>query len=161
MIIVKTKGGDIFLDDKVYFYIEHVKSERMINGKRNGADLTLYNVESVRYINDAQATDYKDEGSELENMTTKADLLEAKARRYLDVSGIFRSLLLHSQDLLRLISEKQPQKDFVEDMKWIVRDVNKYLADYEEVLSGSVKSIYEEINKLDRDLRDVAKNGSV
>ena len=117
MIIVKTSTGDVFLDEKTYFYIEHVKSERMINGKRNGADLTLYNVESVRYINDAQATDYKDEGSELENMTTKADLLEA--------------------------------------------DVNKYLADYEEVLSGPVKSRFEEINNLDEGLKIVAKDGSV
>ena len=161
MIIVKTKGGDIFLDDKVYFYIEHVKSERMINGKRNGADLTLYNVESVRYINDAQATDYKDEGSELENMTTKADLLEAKARRYLEVSGYFRRLLFNGTDLLRLISEKQPQEDFVEEMKWIARDVKKYLAEYENVLSGSVKSIFEQISDLDKGLRNVTKDGSV
>jgi hypothetical protein len=133
----------------------------MINGKRDGADLTLYNVESVRYINDAQATDYKDEGSELENMTTKADLLEAKARRYLEVSGYFRRLLFNGTDLLRLISEKQPQKDFVEDMKWIVRDVNKYLAEYEKVLSGSVKSIFEQISDLDKGLRNVTKDGSV
>ena len=161
MIIVKTKGGDIFLDDKVYFYIEHVKSERMINGKRNGADLTLYNVESVRYINDAQATDYKDEGSELENMTTKADLLEAKARRYLEVSGYFRRLLFNGTDLLRLISEKQPQEDFVEEMKWIARDVKKYLAEYEKVLSGSVISIFEQISDLDKGLRNVTKDGSV
>jgi hypothetical protein len=161
MIIVKTKGGDIFLDDKVYFYIEHLKSKRMISGKRNGADLTINDVESVRYINDTQATDYKDEGSELENMTTKADLLEAKARRCLEVSGYIRSLLLHGTDLLRLISEKQPQEDFVEEMEWIARDVKKYLAEFEEVLSGSVKSIYEQINNLDEGLRNVTTDGSV
>lgn len=161
MIIVKTSVGDSFLNEKICTHVVHDNTKQKVYVLCNERPYEIENVESVRYISDAQTIDYKDEGSELENMTTKADLLEAKARRYLEVSGHFRSLLLRGQDLLRLILEKQPQKDFVEDMKWIVRDVNKYLADYEKVLSGSVKTIFEQISNLDEGLRNVTKDGSV
>lgn len=149
------------MNEKICTHVVYDKTEQKVYVLHNEQPYVIENVESVRYINDAQAIDYKDEGFELENMTTKADLLEAKARRYMEVLGHFRRLLLRGEDLLRLISEKQPQKDFVEEMKWIVRDVKKYLADYEKVLSGSVKSIYEQINSLDEGLRNVAKDGFV
>ena len=149
------------MNEKICASVVHEETEQKVYVLHNEQPYVIENVESVRYISDAQAIDYKDEGSELENMTTKADLLEAKARRYFEVSGYFRSMLLRGTDLLRLISEKQPQEDFVEEMKCIVRDVNKYLADFEEVLSGPVKSRFEEINKLDEGLKNVAKDGSV
>ena len=125
MIIVKTSKGDFFLNEKICTSVAYDKTEQKVYFLDNEQPYVIENVESVRYISDAQAIDYKDEGFELENMTTKADLLEAKARRYMEVSGYFRSMSLHGMDLLRLISEKQPQEDFVEEMKWIVRDVKK------------------------------------
>lgn len=161
MIIVKINSGDIFLDDKVYFYIEHLKPNRMVTVKRDGANLTINNVESVRYINDMQAIDYTDEGSELEKLRTVANLLEAKVKRYKDALGFFRSMVLRGTDLLELISKKQPEADFAEQMKWIVRDVKKYLGDSDKTLEGLIKPVFEEIGKLDEELRNVTKDGSV
>lgn len=158
MIIVKTKGGDIFLDDKVYFYIEHLKSKRMISGKRNGADLTINDVESVRYINDAQATDYKDEGSEIEKLKYQVFVSSEIVRRYLSVSGSFRSLLLDASNIIEALSEIEDPSYGWQDY---VKELKKYIEKYYETLENKVKPAYKEIDKFDKILKDVAKDGSV
>ena len=155
MIIVKTKGGDIFLDDKVYFYIEHLKSKRMISGKRNGADLTINDVESVRYINDAQATDYKDEGSEIEKLKYQVFVSSEIVRRYLSVSGSFRSLLLDASNILEALSETEDPSYGWQDY---VKELKKYIEKYYETL---VKPAYAEIDKFEKILKDVTTDGSV
>ena len=149
------------MNEKICTSVVHDKTEQKVYVLCNERPYEIENVESVRYISDAQATDYKDEGSELENMTTKADLLEAKVRQYINVSGYFRSMFFRSQDLLRQILEKQPQEDFVEEMKWIVRGVNENLADSEKLLEGEMKTCFKVINDIDEALKNVAKNGSV
>ena len=158
MIIVKTKGGDIFLDDKVYFYIEHLKSKRMISGKRNGADLTINDVESVRYINDTQATDYKDEGSEIEKLKYQVFVSSEIVRRYLSVSGSFRSLLLDASNILEALSEIEDPSYGWQDY---VKELKKYIEKYYETLENKVKPAYVEIDKFEKILKDVAKDGSV
>ena len=158
MIIVKTKGGDIFLDDKVYFYIEHLKQKRMISGKRNGADLTINDVESVRYINDAQATDYKDEGSEIEKLKYQVFVSSEIVRRYLTVSGSFRSLLLDASNILEALSETADPSNGWQDY---VKEVKKYIEKYYETLENKVKPAYAEIDKFNKILKDVTTDGSV
>lgn len=158
MIIVKTKGGDIFVDEKVYFYIEHLKSKRMISGKRNGADLTINDVESVRYINDAQATDYTDEGSELEKLKYQVFVSNEIKKRYLSVSGSFRSLLLAAYDILEALSETEDPSYGWQDY---VKELKKYLEKYYETLENKVKPAYAEIEKFEKILKDVTTDGSV
>ena len=74
MIIVKTKNGDRFINDKAVTIVEH---------ERDKADVTAYcddgeyykieDVEVIIYTNDAQPTSWKDEGSEIQRLMKSLD----------------------------------------------------------------------------------------
>lgn len=73
MIIVKTKNGDHFINDKAVIKVEHNKERATVTCY---ADKGIYsyieNVEQVVYTSDAQPVEWKDEGSEIQRL--KADL---------------------------------------------------------------------------------------
>lgn len=159
MIIVKTKQGDIFLDDKVYFYVEHLHSKRTIGAKHNGGDLIISEVESVRYISDAEAIDYTDKGSEVENLQKQVELLT-------EISGIkgtiiqeFRYLYASAYGFIESIAgTKEPPTD-----SWnsFVAAAKKFEDNAGSISDLKIGSLTTKMNSLYKALEDVTKNRSV
>ena len=74
MIIVKTKNGDRFINDKAVTMVEHdkEKAEANVYGDK-GYLFEIKDVEGIIYTNDAQPTSWKDEGSEIQRLIKSLD----------------------------------------------------------------------------------------
>lgn len=69
MIIVKTKNGDRFINDKAVTIVKHDRENAVVDAYGDkGAVFHIEDVEGIIYTNDAQPTSWKDEGSELETL---------------------------------------------------------------------------------------------
>ena len=80
MIIVKTKNGDRFINDKAVTMVEHDREKAVVNTYGDkGVYFYIEDVEDVIYTNDAQPTEWKDEGSEIQRL--KAEI-EKKKKEY-------------------------------------------------------------------------------
>ena len=81
MIIVKTTNGDRFINDAETLQVSHVKDKAQVevwpsrwgNQQQQPQYFVIEHVEAVIYTNAAQATQWKDEGSELEKLKAKYD----------------------------------------------------------------------------------------
>lgn len=80
MIIVKTKDGCHFLNDKQLTEVRHAKENQTVWFYGENTSDTITDVESVTYISDTQAVEWKDEGSE--NATLRAELADEKKGRW-------------------------------------------------------------------------------
>ena len=79
MIIVKTKNGDRFINDKAVTMVEHDREKAVVNAHGDkGLYYHIEDVEGVIYTNDAQPTSWKDEGSTL----AKLDKELSEARKH-------------------------------------------------------------------------------
>jgi hypothetical protein len=74
MIIVKTKNGDRFINDKAVTMVEHdrEKAEANVYGDK-GYLFEIKDVEGIIYTNDAQPTSWKDEGSGIQRLMKSLD----------------------------------------------------------------------------------------
>ena len=69
MIIVKTKNGDRFINDKAVRMVDHDREKAEVNAFGDeGWYSHIEDVESVLYTSDAQPTSWKDEGSEIQQL---------------------------------------------------------------------------------------------
>jgi hypothetical protein len=69
MIIVKTKNGDRFLNDRAFQTVEHDREKAVVNAYGDeGVFFHIEDVEEIIYNNDAQPINWKDEGSEIERL---------------------------------------------------------------------------------------------
>ena len=74
MIIVKTKNGDRFINDKAVTMVEHDKEKAVVNAYGDkGVFFHIEDVEGVIYTNDSQPTSWKDEGSEIQRLMKSLD----------------------------------------------------------------------------------------
>ena len=74
MIIVKTKNGDRFINDKAVTMVEHDREKAVVNAYGDkGVFFHIEDVEGVIYTNDAQPTSWKDEGSEIQRLMKSLD----------------------------------------------------------------------------------------
>ena len=74
MIIVKTKNGDRFINDKAVTMVEHDKEKAVVNAYGDkGVFFHIEDVEGIIYTNDAQPTSWKDEGSEIQRLIKSLD----------------------------------------------------------------------------------------
>ena len=74
MIIVKTKNGDRFINDKAVTIVEHERDKAEVTAYcDDGAYYKIENVEGIIYTNDAQPTSWKDEGSEIQRLMKSLD----------------------------------------------------------------------------------------
>ncbi len=79
MIIVKTKKGDRFINEKAVIMVEHDREKAVVNAYGDkGLYYIIDDVEGVIYTNDAQPTFWKDEGSEIQRMKARLAQLEPK-----------------------------------------------------------------------------------
>ena len=77
MIIVKTKNGDRFINDKAVTMVEHDREKAVVNAYGANGDRDVFfhieDVEGIIYTNDAQPTSWKDEGSEIQRLMKSLD----------------------------------------------------------------------------------------
>ena len=74
MIIVKTKNGDRFINDKAVTMVEHDREKAVVNAYGDkGVFFHIEDVEGIIYTNDAQPTSWKDEGSEIQRLRKLLD----------------------------------------------------------------------------------------
>jgi len=80
MIIVKTKNGDSFINDKAVTMVDHDREYAAVtvyrDGDKDGASYVIEDVESIIYTNDAQPTEWKEDGSEIQRL--KAEIVKEK-----------------------------------------------------------------------------------
>ena len=85
MIIVKTKNGDRFINDKAVTMVEHVRDKAVVNAYGDkGVWFHVEDVEGVIYNNDAQPMHWKDEGSEIQRLMKSLDELREWADKMRD-----------------------------------------------------------------------------
>ena len=69
MIIVKTKNGDRFINDKAVTMVEHDREKAVVHVHGDkGMFFRIEDVEGIIYTNDAQPTSWNDEGSEIQRL---------------------------------------------------------------------------------------------
>ena len=74
MIIVKTKNGDHFINEKSVIEVIHDREKAVVNCYgANGYFSHHEEVEGIIYTNDAQPTSWKDEGSEIQRLMKSLD----------------------------------------------------------------------------------------
>lgn len=75
MIIVKTKNGDSFINDKAVTIVEHNKEKATVRFicDKTGNTGNIYNVECVIYNNESQPISLEENGSEIERLKAKLD----------------------------------------------------------------------------------------
>ena len=92
MIIVKRTAGDVFINEKTVQSVMHDKQSKSVlikdvEGKQSDA---FYEVESVGYTNDAQPTQWMDEGSEIQRLKSEYEKLKKDYDQMLELSRFMR-----------------------------------------------------------------------
>ena len=93
MIIVKTKNGDRFINDKAVTMVEHDREKAVVNAYGDGDNGVFFHIEDVEgiiYTNDAQPTSWKDEGSEVQRLKAVIEEKEKELSKDYDHFGYIR-----------------------------------------------------------------------
>ena len=103
MIIVKTKNGDKFINDKMMIKAEHNKERARFECYVGDASLFYNEVESIIYTNGTKSEVWKDESSEREQMIAELKELRETKDFYCTFRTDFLALQRKSIDYLAKI----------------------------------------------------------
>ena len=122
MIIVKTTNGDRFINDSETLLVSHIKDKAQVEvcvpvrseKQTQPRPYIIEHVEAVIYTNAAQATQWKDEGSELEKLKAEYD-------EHMEWSGKLRDEYMKIEqerdELKERLAQLEPQpKDYENDL---------------------------------------------
>ena len=115
MIIVKTKNGDRFINDRAFAMVYHDREKAVVNAYGDkGVFFHIEDVECIIYTNDAQPTSWKDEGSAIERLAKSLDESREYGRKmrdeYLKIEQERDELKEHLAQL-----EPKPVSDYAND----------------------------------------------
>ena len=139
MIIVKTKNGDCFINDKAVIMVEHIRDKAVVNAHGDkGLYYHIEDVEGVIYTNDAQPTSWQDEGSTL--ATLDKELSEARK---------------HNSDLrahcMELENEKNELNNQIRDLKEEIRKLMPKPAETPAFYNDNVAAtVYQEMDRREK-----------
>lgn len=109
MIIVKTKNGDRFINDKAVTLVEHNREKAEVNAYGDkGVMLGIKDVEYVIYTNDAQPTSWKDEGSEIQRLNKS---LDEKMECICKMRGEYLKIEQERDELKERVAQLEPKAD--------------------------------------------------
>jgi hypothetical protein len=112
MIIVKTKNGDRFINEKAVTMVDHDRENAKVNGYgEKGHLFEINDVESIIYTNDAQPTEWKDEGSEIQRLKAELEKEEKKYNQLCEHSSYVREWFTIYEDAIISIKEQQKQAE--------------------------------------------------
>ena len=144
MIIVKTKNGDRFINDKAVTMVEHDRENAVVNAYGdNGVFFHIEDVESVHYTNEVQPTSWKDEGSEVQHLRKSLEEQSELRRKLYD------EYLKVQDEYLKIGRERDELKERLAQIE------TKPVADYEN--DRLIDTVYNEIDRLDIQEREENK----
>lgn len=112
MIIVKTKNGDSFINDKAVTMVEHDREKAVVTAYRDdGASYNINDVEGIIYTNDAQPTGWKDEGSEIQRLKSIIEKKEKEYSQLCEHFGYMRHWFMIYEDAIMSIKERTKQAE--------------------------------------------------
>ena len=121
MIIIKTKNGDVFLNEKEVIYVEHEKKNKRVYISAQNRNIgNIENVESVTFISDTEPIKYKDEGSEVVNLKAQAKEREENINKVWNLMFDIKDKLLSNYSNLDAIIKSNP--DISLDIKVKLKD---------------------------------------
>ena len=120
MIIVKTKNGDVFVNEKATHVVQHDRENKcvVIRSHKEGPNCVVKDVESIIYNNEAQPTQWMDEGSQIEKMRAQLKEYSSDMCRLADAN---RNLLQECDELKERLAKLEPK---VGSDRWWPDDVN-------------------------------------
>ena len=118
MIIVKTKNGDVFVNEKTTQIVQHDKQNKMvvIRSQKEGLNCNIHDVEGIIYANDAQPTSWQDEGSALEKSRKDNEEMRDTIKRL-----------------------RQEKKAVLDDLRHFAYDMELLVSKYHAVLPDDVR----------------------
>lgn len=109
MIIVKTKNGDRFINDKAVTMVAHDREKAVVNAHgENGAYYHIEDVEGIIYNNDAQPMHWKDEGSEIQRLMKELDEQRELADKMRDEHT---KMMQERDELKERLAQLEPKAD--------------------------------------------------
>ena len=112
MIIVKTKNGDRFINDKAVTMVEHDREKAVVDAfGANGVFFHIEDVEAVIYTNDAQPTSWKDEGSEIQRLKATIEKKDKEYDKMMEHSLFMREWFFIYQNAFDEIKKKTRQAE--------------------------------------------------
>ena len=106
MIIVKTKNGDRFINDKAVRMVEHDREKAEVNAFGDeGWYSHIEDVESVLYTNDAQPTSWNDEGSEIQRLKATIEKKEKEMSQTYEHFAYIREWFFIYQNAFDIIKD--------------------------------------------------------
>ena len=109
MIIVKTKNGDRFINDKAVTMVSHDREKAVVNAHGdNGLLAHIADVEAIIYTNDAQPTSWKDEGSAIERLAKSLDEAREYGRKMRDE---YLKIEQERDELKERVAQLEPKAD--------------------------------------------------
>jgi len=120
MIIVKTKNGDVFVNEKETQVVQHDRGNKwvVIRSHKEGPNCVVRDVEGVIFTNEAQPTQWIDEGSQIEKMREQLKKNHDELCRLADAN---RNLLEERDELKERLAKLEPKAD---PDRWWPDDVN-------------------------------------
>ena len=112
MIIVKTKNGDRFINDKALTMVDHNREKAVVNGYGDkGYLFEIKDVESVVYTNDTQPTEWKDEGSEIQRLKAIIEKKEKEFSKLCEHFNYMREWFMIYENAIISIKERTKQAE--------------------------------------------------
>ena len=112
MIIVKTKNGDRFINDKAVTMVAHDREKAVVNAHgENGAYYHIEDVEGIIYTNDAQPTSWNDEGSEIQRLKAVIENKKNELSQMYEHFGYIREWFFIYQNAFDEIKDKTRQAE--------------------------------------------------
>ena len=112
MIIVKTKNGDRFINDKAVTMVEHNREKAVVNAYGDeGVFFHIEDVEGILYTNDTQPTSWKDEGSEIQRLKAVIEKKEKELSQMCEHFGYIREWFFIYQNAFDEIKDKTRQAE--------------------------------------------------
>ena len=106
MIIVKTKNGDRFINDKAVRMVEHDREKAEVNAFGDeGWYSHIEDVESVLYTSDTQPTSWKDECSEIQRLKATIEKKEKEMSQTYEHFAYIREWFFIYQNAFDIIKD--------------------------------------------------------
>jgi len=112
MIIVKTKNGDRFINEKAVTKVDHNKKDATVYVYDDrGYMFNIKDVEEVIYNNDAQPISWKDEGSEIQRLKATIEKKDNEHAQMCELFGYTREWFFIYQNAVDEIKDKAMQAE--------------------------------------------------
>ena len=161
MIIIKTKNGDIFVNDKEIVTVTHNRDERIVDICKGSEKECIGFVESVTYINDKSGSEWEDNGSHVAHLQRQLADIKTALQCYHKMSeqleNQLRTFACNMIDKMQEYADKIPEdlaknisyygyrmKDIANDKTWRYRE--KLIKAY-KVVEASEADITDSLHK--------------